>query len=116
MRVDRSPHCEPEAALARLEGDKELYGELVSQLFVDVAVMLQKLDSAIRSGNSEQVHYLAHSLKGQSATCGATALADFAAELELLGRENQLDKAPAVFARLAAALPQTRDELADYAL
>jgi HPt (histidine-containing phosphotransfer) domain-containing protein len=114
MSVDRLPRCEPEAAIARLEGDEELYGELVEQLFADSVAMLQKLDLAIGAGNSAQVHYLAHSFKGQSATCGATAVADLAFELELLGREERLENAPLLYAKLDAAMAQTRDELARY--
>ena len=114
MAVDRMPCCEPEAAIARLEGDEELYGELVAQLFADAVVLLQKLSQAISAGDSDQVHYLAHSFKGQSATCGATTVAALSAELELLGREQRLDNAAVLYDRLDGVMEQTRDELAKF--
>ena len=109
------PCCDPQAAMARLGGDEQLYGEVVGRFLEESQETLDRLGAAIGAANADQVHRIAHGLKGLAAMCGCMAVALAAAELEQQGRQQQLDKAPAGLAKLQRVMQRTRQELAPYA-
>jgi HPt (histidine-containing phosphotransfer) domain-containing protein len=105
---------EPEAAIARLGGDLELYRELIQSFLDDSAGLLPRLEAAIAAAEAEAVHKAAHNLKGTAATCGAIAVAEVATELERSGLDRDLSRVNDQFSRLKRAMTEARRELARY--
>jgi HPt (histidine-containing phosphotransfer) domain-containing protein len=109
-----SPTCDPAAALERLGGDAALYGEAVAAFLADEMGTLARLGAAVAQGNAEEVHKAAHALKGHAGMCGATLVAETAAELESQGHRGELSTAAQAYARLETDLRQAAIELKAY--
>jgi HPt (histidine-containing phosphotransfer) domain-containing protein len=91
---------------------------LIDTYFSDSAELLTEIRSALDSGDSQRFGRAAHSFKGNSATFGAMSLAALARELELMGKNNNLDGAvekldalQANYRQVQAALEALRDDL-----
>jgi HPt (histidine-containing phosphotransfer) domain-containing protein len=108
------PCCEIEAAIDRLGGDVELYRDLVDRFLDDSAGTRRQIELAIESGDGAKLHGASHSLKGLAASCGATAAAEALAELESLGRTNDLAAVPRSWTRFQAEMKRTAQVLAPY--
>ena len=83
--------------------------ELVQTFFEEAPVMLSELREALDAGNADDFRRAAHSLKSNSLTFGASALAAMARELELGGlaaapSAAALDALQGEYERAAAAL------------
>jgi HPt (histidine-containing phosphotransfer) domain-containing protein len=106
--------CEPEAAIARLGGDVELYQELIRSFLDDSAGLVPRLAEAVAAGDSEAVHKASHNLKGTAATCGATSVADVCAKMEQSALERDLSPVADLFAQLNLELAEAARRLSDY--
>jgi HPt (histidine-containing phosphotransfer) domain-containing protein len=85
--------------------------ELVQTFLEEAPVMLQELRDALAAGNADDFRRAAHSLKSNSLTFGAPALADMARQLELGGlaaaeSPAALDALAKEYAGVAAALTE----------
>ena len=78
------------AALDRLDGDVELFADLLAYYFADGPSFLTAIDDAVSAGNADAVHRSAHRLKGMLANFDARQAILAAAELETMGRDNAL--------------------------
>ena len=83
--------------------------ELVQTFLEEAPAMLAELRQALAAGQADAFRRAAHSLKSNSLTFGALALAALARELELGGldaarRPDALDPLLAEYARVARAL------------
>lgn len=83
--------------------------ELVQTFLEEAPAMLSELREALAAGHADAFRRAAHSLKSNSLTFGALALAALARELELGGldaarRPNALDPLMAEYDRAARAL------------
>jgi HPt (histidine-containing phosphotransfer) domain-containing protein len=87
-------------ALDRVDGDRELLGELANLFLADAAAMLQAVRTAVASNDAGALNRAAHRLKGSVMTFAASAAADAALVLELQGRDKQLDGAAEATRRL----------------
>lgn len=106
--------CEPEAAIARLGGDVELYQELIRSFLDDSAGLVPRLAEAIAAGDAEAVHKASHNLKGTAATCGATSVAAVCAKLEQSALERDLSPVAGWFAELNLELTEAARRLSVY--
>lgn len=75
---------------------KEISGEdfindLIDAFLDESPGMLAGIESALASGDVESFRRNAHSLKSNAATFGASDLAALARELEMMGREGNLE-------------------------
>jgi two-component system sensor histidine kinase/response regulator len=94
--------------------------ELILKKFQEQAVQdIQTLTASVSSKDKERTSRTAHGLKGAAGILSATPLTELAAELERMGREDDLDQAEAFLARLEAEverclrhLPVAREALA----
>jgi HPt (histidine-containing phosphotransfer) domain-containing protein len=78
----RSTQINEMAALAALDGNRELLGEL-AQIFVeDTPGLLEELRAAMDAGNAAKCCRLVHSLKGLSSTFFASPTIEFAGDIE----------------------------------
>ena len=92
---------------------KGLFGEKFSsavEQHIDNAVEnVQKLKESIDQGEREVSERTAHSIKGASAQFGAKVLNEYAAKLESLAKENNLDAAAVLWSALADAQQRAAD-------
>ena len=77
----------------RLMGDEELAKEILEGFMEDVPLKVAALKKAIDDSDAESVRQEAHSLKGASANVGAPVLREVAYQIEVAGKENDLEKA-----------------------
>jgi HPt (histidine-containing phosphotransfer) domain-containing protein len=87
----------------------EFVAELVATFIEEAPLMLDELRSAQAAGSADRFRRAAHSLKSNSQTFGATALAAQARALELGGLVTDsapIDALAATYARAAAALQE----------
>jgi CheY-like chemotaxis protein/HPt (histidine-containing phosphotransfer) domain-containing protein len=90
--------------MERIDDDKELLSHLLSIYFRDCPRMVDEIDSALSAGDASALNAAAHSIKGMLATLGAHAASRLALQLEVRGRDAQLDGASRVLEQLRAAL------------
>ena len=69
----------------------DFINELIDAFLEDGPNMIQNMRTALKSNDVETFRRNAHSLKSNAHTFGATELGTLAKELELMGRENNLD-------------------------
>ena len=90
--------------LAILEGDEELFRELVTCFLRELPGQLAALRHAVESGNAESVERTAHRLKGSIASFGSNAACDLAQLLEIQGKAGKVEGSRELLARLEAEL------------
>jgi two-component system, sensor histidine kinase and response regulator len=91
-------------ALERLGGDEDLLRELCKIFWEESPKLLQKLREAIAEVDPQAVMRAAHSLKGELGYLGAPGAAQAARELEDMGYEKNLSRAPELFTLLEREL------------
>jgi HPt (histidine-containing phosphotransfer) domain-containing protein len=99
-------------------GDPEFIRELIATYLEDAVVQLTAMRAAVDASAADELVRPAHSLKSNSASMGATALADMCRTLEADARAGRLDGTPervaaaaAEFERVSAALTAAGDAL-----
>jgi CheY-like chemotaxis protein len=98
-------------ALADVQGDEALLGEIVNIFLEEHQEMLQQVRLGISTGDAAKVRASAHTLKGALLHFGAEAAVDAAKRLESMGRSLTLDGAPAICEALERELSQLQAEL-----
>ena len=103
-----------DAALARLDGDSELFLEIAG-LFVEDAPRLEtQMREAIEEGDSEKLGFAAHTLKGALTNFCAPSTYEAAKELESLARQGDMIGAGKIFPSLEENLHNLLSALASY--
>jgi HPt (histidine-containing phosphotransfer) domain-containing protein len=89
-----------DALVERLGGDEELARQLVALFIDECARMQDAVRESIAGGSADAVRRAAHAFKGSVSnfTDGGAMAAAFA--LEQMGRDDELENAPAVLAQL----------------
>ena len=93
----------------------DFVGELIDTFFEEAPTLLAELRAAHAADDANRFRRAAHSIKSNSLTFGATALAELARGLELGGLPAEdravsaLDALDAAYARAARALKDLRD-------
>ena len=90
-------------AIERLDGDEELYREIVGVYLEDSPVQVGKLEEALKNGDAATAMRLAHSLKSASGNVGAEALRDIAYRMEMGAKNGGCKDA-------AGLLPEFKEE------
>jgi two-component system sensor histidine kinase/response regulator len=98
-------------ALARLDGDQELFEELARIFLREAPEILQRLHDALERGDAEAVAIEAHSMKGSVSNFGAATATEAALAIERMGREKNLSGAPEALRRLEEILDMLRPAL-----
>jgi PAS domain S-box-containing protein len=88
------------AALARMQGDRELVQEIIGLFFAETPEWLSVIREAVARGDGQALEHAAHSLKGIVSTFGAHAAREAALRLEMVGRDGDLTHAEPVCAEL----------------
>lgn len=97
----------------RQELGDEFLEELVDTYCQDSDQQLQNLNKALNDRNNEGFVRAAHSLKSASLTFGALAFGNLARELELFGREGNLEGSREKFQQLRDACTALHKVLKD---
>jgi two-component system sensor histidine kinase/response regulator len=102
---------DPVNALARLDGDEQLLHEIVQIFLEESAWQLADLRRAVTEANAELLEKTAHRLKGELSYLGMATVSQKANTLEQMGRERDLDQAPAVFAEFETQVSAVADDM-----
>jgi two-component system, sensor histidine kinase and response regulator len=93
-------------ALARVDGDKELLGEMAALFLEEYPRFLAQIQDAISKKDPSSLSYAAHTLKGSVGNFAANEAFEAAFTLERLGRQGDLTQAIGAYEHLATALAQ----------
>jgi len=94
--------------LEKIGGDESLLREVTDIFLEETPKLIARLRQAVAAGDAAVIERTAHSLKGELSYFGSSA-AEHARELERIGREKRLDRAPDVFASFEAEVRSLMD-------
>ncbi len=89
------------AALARVEGDRELLEELARLFAEECPASMEGIRQAIAGGDARVIELLAHKIKGSALSLGAPKVSRAALELEQQVRSDGLENAAELIENLA---------------
>ena len=92
-------------------GDRSLWAEIIQMFLEDCPVRVGEIAAAVVRGNAPALVSSAHALKGSAAYLSASIVRGRAADLERMGREDNLAEAPAMLDELDAAVADLIAEL-----
>ena len=101
-------------ALARLEGDVEIFKEQIDYFLNDSPALLDRIRQAIDTNDANELHIAAHRLNGLASSFDADAIVSIAQKLEQAGHDDQLDDASNLYAKLVEQLGPLREALRCY--
>ena len=78
-------------AMERIQINEEIYLNILKTYYGDLQAKLQRIDQAKREGNIKNFVIDVHGLKSASASIGAMELSELAKELEMAGKNEELD-------------------------
>ncbi|CAN2043073.1 two-component system, sensor histidine kinase and response regulator [Candidatus Magnetomoraceae bacterium gMMP-13] len=90
-RINKKDMFNRKALMERLDGDEEILEELVGIVLEDIPARLKALKDTLIKNDIENFIIHAHTIKGSAANIEARALKNVAYEIELAGRDNNLD-------------------------
>jgi CheY-like chemotaxis protein len=96
-----------------LGDDPAELAEVLDVYLAQMSESLEKLASAVESGDARDVRLIAHNCAGVSANCGMVALVGPLRELERMGREGRLEGAAALGAQVCKEFARVKTALAD---
>jgi HPt (histidine-containing phosphotransfer) domain-containing protein len=99
---DDNPIVNLELALERLDHDRGLLRDLAGFYLEDAPQLCNQVEAGLATENVEEIVRGAHSLKGLSANFDATIAASAALDVELSGRQGDIEAARQAFPRLKA--------------
>ena len=102
--VTRKEAVDMREALARVDGDKELLGEMAALFLEEYPRFLAQIQEAIDKKDPSSLSYAAHTLKGSVGNFAASDAFEAAFALERIGRQGDLARASAALVDLEAAL------------
>ena len=97
---------DPEAALARVDNDRALFGDVIEIFREEGPKLVQKLAAALAQGNTEEAQRAAHSIKGEVSYFAAPKAVELAKTIEYAARDNDLEKCRATLPELQKVLEQ----------
>ncbi|MDO9131279.1 MAG: response regulator [Anaerolineales bacterium] len=96
-------------ALPRFNDDRAFFLELCQEFMAHLPDQIQGMQAALKSGDANTLSRLAHNLKGISANFSAGPLSDLAAQLETLGKQEDLTAAPALLEQIEIESDRLRE-------
>lgn len=93
------------------DGDEDFQWELLQLYLSDTRKHLPELEAAIAQHNAEALRVEAHYLKGASGNMGVFSLHQLADELEICGRNGDLEAAPAFLDAFRSTLLQLQAQI-----
>ncbi|MFW6131581.1 MAG: Hpt domain-containing protein [Candidatus Aminicenantaceae bacterium] len=87
------PPIDYDSVLKRIDGDKDFLKELIQIYIDDFSEKFNALRSSIEKNNFELIKEKAHSIKGASANLSLSGLKEASYQLEIAGKEKNIEKA-----------------------
>ncbi len=100
------PALDLDAALRRLEGDRQLLREVIDLFLQDCPRLTGGIREAINSRDAAALKMGAHKLKGCIGYLGADDAVQMAYRLECMGETGNLERAPQCFRELLEVVEQ----------
>ena len=110
-RVGEIPSFDRKAALVNFGGDAGLLREIVEAFREEYPSQLNRIRDGVARSDAAELREGAHSLKGAVSNFGPNEALDLADQLELKGRDENLDGAEAVVKQLERAIGELREAL-----
>jgi CheY-like chemotaxis protein len=111
-----APQDEPfdaASALASVDGDAGLLGELVKLFLEDLPDMLTSLRDAVTAGDAKAIDRVAHKLKGSVSNFAARPSFEAALKLEVLGRHGSLSETVPAYEELERQIERLKSAMAN---
>ncbi len=103
-----------EETLERMSGDRELLANLFQLYIDDAPKKLRSLEEHVGQADFYQVERIAHSLKGASATVGATRLCQLAADLEQSAKARSEERMKSLHGEVVLTCDQTLHAMREF--
>ena len=103
-----------EETLERMSGDRELLVNLFQLYIDDAPKKLRGIEEFASRNDLYQIERTAHSLKGASATVGASRLCQLAAELEQAAKAGSQDQMALLHSELVLTCDQTLESMREF--
>ena len=100
-----------DAILERMEGDVELLEEIVQLFLEDSPRLIAAMRDSLANADAAGLRMAAHAMKGSLSNFGSLPAGVLAFELEVMGRDGNLDNAAAVFASFLMSLERLQPQL-----
>ncbi|MCD6160949.1 MAG: response regulator [candidate division Zixibacteria bacterium] len=114
-QTDKTAAFEISEVLNHVDNDIELLKEIIEVFSESYPELMTQIETAIKTENSKDLHEAAHSLKGMVGNFGAKAVFDIALNLEMMGKNNIMEKAEETFTKLQSEIVQLEEELLNQA-
>lgn len=101
---EAAPLVDWDAALERLNGDRELLGEMVAVFHDEAPKLVERIGQAISTGDAAELKISAHTLKGAVSNFAAKSAFAAALRLETLAKDGNLTEVPTAQAALEREL------------
>jgi PAS domain S-box-containing protein len=95
-------------------GEPDFVSGIIESYLVDGSQRLASVQDLVARGAAQELTQMAHALKGSSANVGALRMVQLCAQLEALGRSNELTHAGGIVASLEAEFAKVRTVLEVY--
>lgn len=102
--TEREPLLDVDALLGSVGGDGELLDELAATFAEEIPGWVATLRTALASGDTETIFRVAHGVRGAVGYFRASGVQRPAANLEAMGRTQNLEGAPAALDELEDGL------------
>jgi|GEM_PF-707511 len=97
-----------------LDGDKELLIECFDEVLSNMPQTLAEIQTAIEQKNALNLDEAAHKLKGSLKYMAAAKAADVASQLEIMGKEQNLESADDTFKTLSYECEKVKEFMEQY--
>jgi CheY-like chemotaxis protein len=103
-----------ESAMAMIDGDTELFQELVTLFMSESTILLDQIHDAIEQRDAKTLERAAHSLKGSAGAFRAELASRAAQQLEDLAKRSSLEEAELACETLQAEVERLKQALAEH--
>ncbi len=109
--VEEAPEAplDEKAALPRFDNDRAFFLEMCQEFLKNLPVRMEELKGSLEKKDAATFSRAAHNLKGVSANFNANPVNRIAAELERLGRQDELEQAGPLLEQLQSELLRLRE-------
>ncbi|HEX9079908.1 MAG TPA: ATP-binding protein, partial [Desulfuromonadaceae bacterium] len=107
------PVFDRDELLGRLGGRAEMIPRFCTMFIGSVTTGVEGVRKALESGDAEELHRQAHTIKGAAANIGAARIRMCATRLDEMAKSREISGAPALLGELTAEFDLFRSEVAD---
>jgi CheY-like chemotaxis protein len=109
MEEAPEPPLDEKAALPRFDNDRAFFLEMCQEFLKNLPLRMEELKSSLEKKDAATFSRAAHNLKGVSANFNANPVNRIAAELERLGRQDELEQVGPLLEQLQSEVVRLRE-------